>query len=85
MTGPVLGIETTCDETSAAVLDRRGSILSLVIHSQDVHRVHGGVIPELAARDHLRRIEPVVAAAPPGGGGRGGAIWAPSRWRRGRA
>jgi len=63
VTGPVLGIETTCDETSAAVLDRQGSILSLVIHSQDVHRVHGGVIPELAARDHLRRIEPVVATA----------------------
>ena len=63
MTGPILGIETTCDETSAAVLDGRGSILGLVIHSQDVHRVYGGVIPELAARDHLRRIEPVVAAA----------------------
>lgn len=63
MTGPILGIETTCDETSAAVLDRRGAILSLVIHSQDVHRIHGGVVPELAARDHLRRIEPVVAAA----------------------
>ena len=63
MTGPILGIETTCDETSAAVLDEHGSILGLVIHSQDVHRVHGGVIPELAARDHLRRIEPVVAAA----------------------
>jgi len=63
VTGPILGIETTCDETSAAVLDERGSIMSLVIHSQDVHRVYGGVIPELAARDHLRRIEPVVAAA----------------------
>ena len=63
MTGPILGIETTCDETSAAVLDEQGSILGLVIHSQDVHRVYGGVIPELAARDHLRRIEPVVAAA----------------------
>ena len=63
MTGPILGIETTCDETSAAVLDEQGSILGLVIHSQDVHRLYGGVIPELAARDHLRRIEPVVAAA----------------------
>ncbi len=63
MTAPILGIETTCDETSAAVLDERGTILSLVIHSQDVHRVYGGVVPELAARDHLRRIEPVVAAA----------------------
>ena len=63
MNGPILGIETTCDETSAAVLDERGSILGLVIHSQDVHRLYGGVIPELAARDHLRRIEPVVATA----------------------
>jgi len=61
--GPVLGIETTCDETSAAVLDEKGAILGLVIHSQDVHRIYGGVVPELAARDHLRRIEPVVGAA----------------------
>ena len=63
MIGPVLGVETTCDETSAAVLDERGRILGLVIHSQDVHRIYGGVVPELAARDHLRRIEPVVTAA----------------------
>ena len=63
MTRPILGIETTCDETSAAVLDEHGTILGLVIHSQDVHRVYGGVVPELAARDHLRRIEPVVEAA----------------------
>ncbi len=63
MNGLILGIETTCDETSAAILDERGSILGLVIHSQDVHRVYGGVIPELAARDHLRRIEPVVRTA----------------------
>ena len=62
MTAPILGIETTCDETSAAVLDERGRILSLVIHSQDVHRIYGGVVPELAARDHLKHIEPVVAA-----------------------
>ena len=63
MTAPILGIETTCDETSAAVLDEQGTILGMVIHSQDVHRVYGGVVPELAARDHLKRIEPVVAAA----------------------
>ena len=63
MTAPILGVETTCDETSAAVLDQRGKILSLVIHSQDVHRVYGGVVPELAARDHLKRIEPVVTVA----------------------
>ena len=63
MTRPILGVETTCDETSAAVLDARGTILGMVIHSQDVHRVYGGVVPELAARDHLRRIEPVVESA----------------------
>ena len=63
MIGPMLGIETTCDETSAAVLDREGRVASLVVHSQDVHRVYGGEVPELAARDHLRRIEPIVAAA----------------------
>lgn len=63
MTSPILGIETTCDETSAAVLDGDGAILSLVVHSQDVHRIYGGVVPELAARDHLMRIEPVVSAA----------------------
>ena len=63
MTGPILGLETTCDETSAALLDGRGEILGMVIHSQDVHRIYGGVVPELAARDHLKRIEPVVSAA----------------------
>ncbi len=61
--GPILGVETTCDETSVGVLDDAGAILGLVVHSQDVHRVHGGVVPELAARDHARRIEPVVRAA----------------------
>jgi len=61
--GPVLGLETTCDETSAAVVDSDGHIAGLVVHSQDMHDVYGGVVPELAARDHLKRIEPVVAAA----------------------
>ncbi len=60
--GIVLGLETTCDETSAAVLE--GDVVrSLVIHSQDVHRVYGGVVPELAAREHLSRIDAVVDAA----------------------
>ena len=63
MIAPILGIETSCDETSAAVLGEGGEVLSLVIHSQDVHQVYGGVVPELAARDHLRRIEPVVDTA----------------------
>lgn len=62
----VLGIETSCDETSAAVLDGVGdevSLRSLVILSQDVHRVFGGVVPEIASRAHLTAIVPVVARA----------------------
>ncbi|MFQ6045712.1 MAG: tRNA (adenosine(37)-N6)-threonylcarbamoyltransferase complex transferase subunit TsaD [Gemmatimonadales bacterium] len=62
----VLGIETSCDETSAAVLTRergRPELASLVILSQDVHSVFGGVVPELASRAHLRAIGPVVDRA----------------------
>ena len=62
----VLGIETSCDETSAAVLDGTGDnvrIQSLVILSQDVHRIFGGVVPEMASRAHLRAIVPVVQEA----------------------
>lgn len=59
----ILGIETSCDETSGAVLrieDDRPTLKSLVILSQDIHRVFGGVVPELASRAHLRTIGPVV-------------------------
>ena len=62
----ILGIETSCDETSAAVLsvsEGRPSLQSLVILSQDVHKVFGGVVPELASRAHLRTIAPVVDQA----------------------
>ncbi len=59
----VLGVETSCDETSAAVLDGRNRILGHVILSQDVHEVFGGVVPELAARAHLQRIDAVVQEA----------------------
>jgi len=62
----VLGIETSCDETSAAVLRLdagRPSLESVVILSQDVHRVFGGVVPELASRAHLTAIGPVVDRA----------------------
>jgi N6-L-threonylcarbamoyladenine synthase len=59
----VLGVETSCDETSAAVLDGRNGILGHVILSQDVHEVFGGVVPELAARAHLQRIDAVVQEA----------------------
>ena len=62
----VLGIETSCDETSAAVLTGAGddvTVDSLVILSQDVHRVFGGVVPEIASRAHLTAIVPVVERA----------------------
>ena len=62
----VLGIETSCDETSAAVLTGEGddpTLASLVILSQDVHRVFGGVVPELASRAHLTSIVPVAERA----------------------
>ncbi|MDQ3697051.1 MAG: tRNA (adenosine(37)-N6)-threonylcarbamoyltransferase complex transferase subunit TsaD [Gemmatimonadota bacterium] len=62
----ILGIETSCDETSAAVLDGAGddvTLRSLVILSQDVHRIFGGVVPEIASRAHLTAIVPVVERA----------------------
>jgi N6-L-threonylcarbamoyladenine synthase len=62
----ILGIETSCDETSAAVIAGTGDdvrLESLVILSQDVHRVFGGVVPEIASRQHLTSIVPVVTRA----------------------
>jgi N6-L-threonylcarbamoyladenine synthase len=62
----VLGIESSCDETSAAVVSGSGDLVtleSLVILSQDVHRVFGGVVPELASRAHLTAVVPVVRRA----------------------
>jgi N6-L-threonylcarbamoyladenine synthase len=62
----VLGIETSCDETSAAVLEGSGddvTLRSLVILSQDVHRIFGGVVPEIASRAHVTAIVPVVERA----------------------
>jgi N6-L-threonylcarbamoyladenine synthase len=59
----VLGLETSCDETSAAVLSGDHRILGHVILSQDVHEVYGGVVPELAARAHLQKVDAVVARA----------------------
>ena len=62
--GPlVLGLETSCDETSAAVIDGDNRVLGHVILSQDEHAVFGGVIPEIAARAHLRKIDVVVDEA----------------------
>lgn len=58
----ILGIESSCDDTSAAVL-RDGYLLSNVIASQEVHRIYGGVVPELASRAHELNIVPVVSEA----------------------
>ena len=60
----ILGIESSCDETAAAVVADGREILSSVIASQiDIHHKYGGVVPELASREHLRRIVPVVREA----------------------
>lgn len=60
----VLGIESSCDETAAAVVQDGREILSTVISSQiELHRPYGGVVPELASREHLEKIRPVVDQA----------------------
>ena len=60
----ILGIESSCDETAAAVVRDGREILSSVISSQiELHKPFGGVVPELASREHLEKIEPVVNAA----------------------
>ena len=62
--GLILGIETSCDETAAAVVERGSRTLSSVVASQiATHARYGGVVPELASREHLRAIVPVVRAA----------------------
>ena len=58
----ILGIESSCDDTSAAVI-RNGYLLSNVIASQSVHEAYGGVVPELASRAHQQNIVPVVSEA----------------------
>jgi N6-L-threonylcarbamoyladenine synthase len=64
MSTRILGIESSCDETAAAVVADGREILSSVVASQiDVHRKYGGVVPELASREHLRQIVPVVREA----------------------
>jgi len=59
-----LGIETSCDETSVAVVEDGRRVLSNLIHSQtELHKGFGGVVPELAARDHLERLPDLVDLA----------------------
>ncbi|HEU0266664.1 MAG TPA: tRNA (adenosine(37)-N6)-threonylcarbamoyltransferase complex transferase subunit TsaD, partial [Candidatus Saccharimonadaceae bacterium] len=60
----ILGIESSCDETAAAVVEDGYRLLSNVVHSQiDIHAQYGGVIPEIAARSHIEMINPVVEKA----------------------
>jgi N6-L-threonylcarbamoyladenine synthase len=59
----VLGIETSCDDTSVAVLERGTTLRSHLIAAQDVHRLYGGVVPELASRAHLEHLPRMVARA----------------------
>lgn len=62
--GLILGIESSCDETAAAVVERGARTLSSVVASQiSTHATYGGVVPELASREHLRAIVPVVRTA----------------------
>jgi N6-L-threonylcarbamoyladenine synthase len=58
----ILGIETSCDETAAAVIDG-WKVLSNVLHTQEVHGEFGGVVPEIASREHLRLLPGIVRAA----------------------
>jgi N6-L-threonylcarbamoyladenine synthase len=68
----ILGLETSCDETAAAVYDGHAGLLAHEVYSQvDLHAAYGGVVPELASRDHLRKLLPLLrkvldAAAGPG-------------------
>jgi N6-L-threonylcarbamoyladenine synthase len=60
----ILALESSCDESAVAVYDEQSGLLAHEIHSQvDLHRVYGGVVPELASRDHVRRLLPLVRSA----------------------
>ncbi len=62
----VLGIETSCDETGVAVYDSEAGLLAHLLHSQAaMHAEYGGVVPELASRDHVRKLVPLLDQARP--------------------
>src|SRR5579863_7301289 len=71
----ILAIETSCDESAVAVLDEQRGLLAHQLWSQiDLHRAFGGVVPELASRDHLRRLLPLLRTALDAAGTRAGEI-----------
>ena len=60
----ILGIETSCDETGVAVFDDRLGLIADLLYSQvDLHKAYGGVVPELASRDHIRKTLPMIQEA----------------------
>ena len=65
----ILGIETSCDETGVALYDTRTGLLGDALHSQvELHALYGGVVPELASRDHVRRLLPLTRSVLEGAG-----------------
>ncbi len=59
----VFAIETSCDETSVCIMDKNRHIYSHIVHSQEIHKKHGGVVPELAAREHLNVLQEITEKA----------------------
>ena len=60
----ILGIESSCDETAASVVKNGNEVLSNVINTQiDIHKIYGGVVPEIASRKHIESIDAVVSEA----------------------
>src|SRR6188768_182132 len=60
----ILGIESSGDETAAAIVENGDTLLSNVVRTQiDIHKVYGGVVPEVAARSHIEVINPVIEQA----------------------
>jgi len=56
----VLGLETSCDDTGVAVYDSERGLLGHKLYSQMVHADYGGIVPELASRDHIRKLLPLI-------------------------
>ena len=57
----VLGIETSCDETGIALYDNKEGLLAHALYSQvETHQQYGGVVPEIASRDHVRKVLPLI-------------------------
>ena len=57
----ILGIESSCDETGLALIDSKAGLLAHAVYTQiDMHKLYGGVVPELASRDHIRRVIPLL-------------------------